>query len=157
MLTASAAAAMYKYNGSSGSGATNIGRDTRCCFNSWKACSASLVQEKGPAFHSSLKKGSALSANLEMKWLRAASDPVSFWMSLTRVGGLIASITLIFSGFASMPRYETRNPSSFPAEMPKTHLSGFSFVRVAHSLSKTRVKSSSRVDLFLVLTTMSST
>jgi hypothetical protein len=34
MLTASAAAAMYKYNGSPGSGATSIGRDTRCCFNS---------------------------------------------------------------------------------------------------------------------------
>jgi hypothetical protein len=43
MLTASAAAAMYKYNGSPGSGATSIRRDTRCCFNSWKACSASSV------------------------------------------------------------------------------------------------------------------
>jgi hypothetical protein len=122
-----------------------------------EGCSTSLVQEKGPAFRSSLKKGSALSANLEMKRLRAASDPVSFWTSLTRVGALIASIALIFSGFASMPQYETRNLSSFPVEMPKTHLSGFSFVRVARSLSKTRVKSSSRVDLLLVLTTMSST
>jgi hypothetical protein len=34
MLTTSVAAAMYKYNGSPGSGATSIGRDTRCCFNS---------------------------------------------------------------------------------------------------------------------------
>jgi hypothetical protein len=33
MLTASVAAAMYKYNVSPGSGATSIGRDTRCCFN----------------------------------------------------------------------------------------------------------------------------
>jgi hypothetical protein len=78
MLTASAAAAMYKYNDSSGSGATNIGRVTRCCFNSWKACSASSVQEKGPDFRSSLKKGSALSASHEMKRLRAANDLVSF-------------------------------------------------------------------------------
>ena len=78
MLTASAAAAMYKYSGSSGSGATNIGRDIRCCFNSWKACSTSSVQEKGPDFRSSLKKGSALSANFEMKRLRVANDPVSF-------------------------------------------------------------------------------
>jgi hypothetical protein len=68
-------------------GATNIGMDTRCCFNSWKACSASLVQEKGTTFCSSLKKGSALSANLEMKRLRAASDPMSFWTSLTWAGG----------------------------------------------------------------------
>jgi hypothetical protein len=55
------------------------------------------------------------------------------------------------------PRYETRNPSNFPAETPKTHLSGFSFMRVARSLSKTRVKSSTRVDPLLILTTMSST
>jgi hypothetical protein len=78
MLTASVAAAMYRYNGSPGSGATSIGRDTRCCFNSWKACSASSVQENGPDFRNSLKKGSALSASLEMKRLRAANDPVSF-------------------------------------------------------------------------------
>jgi hypothetical protein len=37
-----------------------------------------LVQENGPDFRNSLKKGSALSASLEMKRLRAASDPVSF-------------------------------------------------------------------------------
>jgi hypothetical protein len=78
MLIASAAAAMYKYNGSPGSGATSIGRDTRCCFNSWKACSASSVQENGPDFRNSLKKGSALSASLKMKWLRVANDPASF-------------------------------------------------------------------------------
>jgi hypothetical protein len=77
MLTASTATTMYKYNGSLGSGATSIGRDTRCCFNSWKACSASSVQENRPDFCNSLKKGSALSASLEMKRLRAANDPVS--------------------------------------------------------------------------------
>jgi hypothetical protein len=58
--------------------ATRIGRDTRCCFNSWKARYASLVQEKGPDFHRSLKKGSTLSASREMKRLGAARDPVSF-------------------------------------------------------------------------------
>jgi hypothetical protein len=41
-----------------------------------------------------------------------------------------------------MPRYETMNPSNLLAETPKTHLSGFSFVPVTRSLSKTRVKSS---------------
>jgi hypothetical protein len=78
MLTASAAAVMYKYNGSPGSGATSIGRDTRCCFNSSKACSSSSVQENGPDFRNSLKKGSALSVSLKMKRLRAANDSVSF-------------------------------------------------------------------------------
>jgi hypothetical protein len=50
-----------------------------------------------------------------------------------------------------------RREADFPAETPKTHLSGFSFVRVARSLSKTRVKSSTKVNPLLVLTTMSST
>jgi hypothetical protein len=93
MLIASAAAAMYKYNGSPGSGATRIDREARCCFNSWKACSTSSVQANGPDFRRSLKKGSALSANLEMKRLRAAIDPVSFWMSLIRAGGLVGVST----------------------------------------------------------------
>jgi hypothetical protein len=112
---------------------------------------------KWPDFRRSLKKDSALSANLEMKRLRAASDPVSFWMSLTRVGGLITSIAFIFSGLASMSRYETRNPNNFPAETPKMHFSGFSLVRVTRSLLKTRARSSTIADPSLVLTTMSST
>jgi hypothetical protein len=78
MLTASAAAAMYKYNDSLGSGATSIDRDTRCCFNSQKACSTSSVQENGPDFRNNLKKGSTLSASLKIKRLRADNDPVSF-------------------------------------------------------------------------------
>jgi hypothetical protein len=96
MLTASAAAAMYRYSVSPVSGVTRTSREVRCCFNSRKACSASSVQAKGPDFRRSLKKGRALSANLEIKRLRAAKDPVSFWMSLTRAGGLIISIALIF-------------------------------------------------------------
>jgi hypothetical protein len=47
-----------------------------------KGLTASSVQENGPDFRNSLKKGSALSASLEMKRLRAASDPVSFSTSL---------------------------------------------------------------------------
>jgi hypothetical protein len=116
-----------------------------------------LDQANGSDFRRSLKNGSALSANLEMKRLRAASDPVSFWMSLTQASGLITSIALIFFGLASMPRYQTRKPSNFPAETPKMHFSGFSLVRVARSLPKTRARSSIIADLSLVLTTMSST
>jgi hypothetical protein len=67
MLTASAAAAMYRYSGSPGSRATRIGREAKCCFSSLKACSTSSDQANGPDFRRSLKKGSALSANLEMK------------------------------------------------------------------------------------------
>src|SRR6185503_961545 len=62
MLTASAEAARYRNNVSPGSGATNTGSEVRCCFSSWKACSASSVQENGPDLLNSLKKGRALSA-----------------------------------------------------------------------------------------------
>jgi hypothetical protein len=51
----------------------------------------------------SLKKGIALSASLDMKRLRATNDPVSFCMSLMWAGGPIASIALILFVFASMP------------------------------------------------------
>jgi len=61
MLTASADAARYKNNVSPGSGATNTGSEVRCCFSSWKACSASSVQENGPDLLNSLKRGRALS------------------------------------------------------------------------------------------------
>jgi hypothetical protein len=109
----------------------------RYCFISWKAHSASSVHANGPDPLISLKKGSALSANLEMKRLRAARDPVNLWTSLRRVGGLIASIAWTLSGLASIPRWETRKPRSFPADTPKTHFSGLSLVEVARSLSKT--------------------
>jgi hypothetical protein len=56
-----------------------------------------------------------------MKWLKAANDPVNFYMSLMWAGGLIALMALILSGFASMPLCETRNPSNFLGEAPKTH------------------------------------
>ena len=108
MLTASADAARYKNNISPGSGATNTGSEVRCCFSSWKACSASSVQENGPDLLNSLKKGRALSASLDMKRLRAARDQVSFWTSLMWPGGLIASIALILAGFASMRDQETQ-------------------------------------------------
>ena len=64
MLTASADAARYKNKVSPGSGATNTGSEVRCCFSSWKACSASSVQENGPDLLKSLKKVRALSARV---------------------------------------------------------------------------------------------
>jgi hypothetical protein len=91
----------------------------------------------GPDPLINLKKGRALSASLEMKRLRAASDPINFCTSLSRAGGLIASIARILSRFASIPLCDTGNPRSFPAETPKTHFSGLSFVHIARSLSMT--------------------
>jgi hypothetical protein len=126
-------------------------------LSSWNASPASSVQTKGPNFHKSLKNGRARSASLEINRLSAAMHHVSFCTSLMRAGGRIALIVLIFSRLASIPRYETRKPSNLPDVTSKTYLSGFSFVRVDHNLSKTKVRLSNRYARDLILTTMSST
>jgi hypothetical protein len=137
MVITSVVIARYRNNVLPGSGATRTGKELRYCFISWKACSASSVHVNGLDPLISLKKGRALSASLEMKWLRAARDPVNLCTSLIHAGGLIASIARILSRFASIPRCDTRKPRSFPAETPKTHFSGLSFVEDARSLLKT--------------------
>src|SRR5437762_12082401 len=62
-----------------------------------------------------------------MKWLSAAMQPVSFCTSFKVVDEFILNMSLSFFGLASMPRYDTMKPSSFPEGSPKTHFSGFSF------------------------------
>ena len=49
-------------------------------------------------------------------------------MSLMFDGGSISSTAFILSGFASIPRLLTIKPKNFPAETPKAHLAGFSFI-----------------------------
>jgi hypothetical protein len=86
--------------------------DVRYCLSSWKASSASSLQTRGPDFCRSLKNGSARSTSLDIKCL---SHPVSFCTSLMQAGCYIALIVLIFCGLASIPRCETKKPSSLPA------------------------------------------
>jgi hypothetical protein len=81
-----------------------IGGEVRYLLSSWNASSASLVQTNGPDFHRSLKNRRARSTSLEINWLSMAKHPVSFYTSLMRAGGRIASIILIFSELASIPR-----------------------------------------------------
>ena len=40
----------------------------------------------------------------------------------------MSSTTFILSGFASIPLLLTMKPRNFPAETPKAHLAGFSFI-----------------------------
>jgi hypothetical protein len=95
--------------------------------------------------------------NLEINRLSAAKHSMSFYTSLMRAGGRIASIVLIFSGFASIPPCETKKPSSLLIVTLKTHFSGFSFVRVEHNLSRTKSRLSNRDAHDFILTMMSST
>jgi hypothetical protein len=134
-----------------------IDSDVRYRLSSWNATSASSVHMKGPDFRRNLKNGRARSSSLEINWLSVTNHLMSFCTSLMRAGGRIASIVLIFSGLASILRYEIRKQSSLPAITPKTHLSGFSFVCVERNLSKTKVRLSNRDEHDLILTMMSST
>ena len=43
-------------------------------------------------------------------------------------GDDMSSTTFILSGFASIPRLLTMKPRNFPADTPKAHLAGFSFM-----------------------------
>ena len=63
-----------------------------------------------------------------MKRLMDARQPVNFWTSRSRVGTSILSMALILTGLHSMPRSETRKPSSWPAGTPNTHFSGLSLI-----------------------------
>ena len=40
----------------------------------------------------------------------------------------MSSTTFILCGFASIPRLLTMKPKNFPAQTPKVHLVGFSFM-----------------------------
>ena len=53
--------------------------------------------------------------------------PVSFWTSLTQRGGPILVIAWICFMLASIPRWLTRKPKSYPEGTSKTHLVGLSF------------------------------
>jgi hypothetical protein len=126
-------------------------------LSSWNSSSTSSVQMKGLHFRRSLKIGRARSASLAINRLSAAKHLVSFCTSLMRAGGHTASIVMIFSGLASILRYETRKPRTLPVVTSNTHLSGFSLVRVRCNLSKTRARLSNRDTHDLTLKTMSST
>ena len=43
-------------------------------------------------------------------------------------GGSMSSTAFILSGFASIPPLLTMKPKNFPADTPKAHLAGFSFI-----------------------------
>jgi hypothetical protein len=62
----------------------------------------------------SLKKGKAFSPLLAMKRPKAAMHPARRYISLRLRGRRISSMALTLSGFASIPRCDTRNPSNLP-------------------------------------------
>ena len=82
---------------------------------------------------------------------------MNFCTSRSLVGISILSMALILTGLHSMPRSETRKPSSWPAGTPNTHFSGLSLIWNRRKLANVSFRSSSKVPRFSVFTTMSST
>src|SRR5438128_11567642 len=82
---------------------------------------------------------------------------VSFYTSFKVVGEFILSISLSFFGLASMPRYDTMKPSSFPEGTPKTHFSGFNFhlkrLKFANVSDRSDIRSSFTWDLMTTSST----
>ena len=95
--------------------------------------------------------------NLEMNLFSAASLPTSLCGSFLEVGGSILRIASIFSGLASIPLAEMRQPSSFPLHMPNMHFSGFNLSPTLWRLLKALRRSSMCSCLSLLCTMMSST
>ena len=68
-----------------------------------KAVSASSNQEKHSKALRSLKNGSPFSPRHAIKRLRAAMQPVSFYMSFTQVGHFMLVMAETLSGLVLMP------------------------------------------------------
>jgi hypothetical protein len=121
-----------------------IGGLERYLFSSAKTLSVSGVHSKFPVRFTSLKKGRDFSPLLAMKRPRAAMHPATRCISLRLHRGRISSMALTLSGFASIPRCDTRNPNSLPDGTPKAHLAGlslmFTFLRLANVSSKSLMK-----------------
>ena len=69
-----------------------------------KAVSASSNQEKRSEALRSLKNGSPFKPRHDIKRLRAAMQPVSFYMSFMQVGRLMLVMAVTMLGLGSMPR-----------------------------------------------------
>jgi hypothetical protein len=134
-----------------------MGGDYKWCLRSCSVWFASSVHLNLSWSLRNLKKGCPLSPSREMNRFNAAMRPVSFWTSLIILGVSMAVMALIFSGFASIPWWLTKNPSNFSCGTLKTHFVELSFHQNRRKLLN--VSSSSVVNLLwdLVLMTTSST
>ena len=94
----------------------NHGHKIKCLHVQWKTCLRVL------------KKGRHLSVAFETNLFNATTRLVNLCTSLTVLGEVTSSMALIFTGFASIPRWDTIKPRNFPNETPKRHLAGLSFI-----------------------------
>jgi hypothetical protein len=94
---------------------------------------------------SSLKKGRPFSPSYEIKRLNATTHPVSFWISLTFLGGCISRTGFTFDGLGRMLSWLMTFPSKIPDGTPKIHFFGLSFHWYLLRVVKVRWRLSTKV------------
>jgi len=97
--------------------------DVRKALSCVNAASASSVQVNFSHAFSSLKKGSPPPSQ-DIKRLRAAMHPMSFYTSFTFLGGRMSRTALTLEGFGLMPLRLMTLSSSMPEGTPKIHFFG---------------------------------
>ena len=118
--------AKYRVRSSPSAGLTRMGGELRYVFNAENASSHFVSHWK--AFFKIWKKGWHLSFALDTNRLKAAILHVRRCTSFIPDGDGMSSTAFILSGFASIPLWLTMKPRNFPADTPKAHLAGFSFM-----------------------------
>ena len=106
-------------------GGIKIGGERRHSLILSKACWRFSFQTVGWFFLRRRKIDSHMSINLAMKRLIYCNLPKKPFISLSRLGVGMSSMTMIFSGSTSIPHSLTICPSSFPEVTPNVHFLGF--------------------------------
>ena len=129
----------------------------RYFFRSSKACRYTSDQEKSFICLKVLKNGRHLSADLEINRLSAAILPFNCYTSFFMFRCFMSMIAFIFSGLASIPRCETRNPRNFSEVTPNVYLVGFNLIWCRRSMLKASSRSQIWFEVWVLFTNMSST
>ena len=104
-------------------GVARIGLLANKAFISSSPAVAEYVHAKWSVHRSKQYNGNAFSPNLEIKRLKAATCPASFWTCLRSVGVANCDRAQILARFASIPLLKMMKPNIFPAGTPKMHFS----------------------------------
>ena len=119
------------------SGLTRIGGSVRYCLIATNARSHSSFHSARLAPLRVVKKGFNRSMNREIKRSRAANRPVSCWIPFLELGAIDYRMVLSCTRLASIPLCVTMKPRNLPAQTPKVHFRGFSFI--PYSLRRSKV------------------
>jgi hypothetical protein len=147
----------YRRRVSPGSNEARTGGMEMSVLRSSSALCVSFVQRKEADFFNNLYRGNPRSPSWDMKRLRAARHPMSYWTSLASLTWYISVMAEILSGFNLMPHLVMMYPRSLPRGTQKVHFSGFNLMLRRLRLVKVSSWSAMRLQLCHIFMMMSST